>query len=710
MNVFGSKLTKRYLSITLIVIFFTLSFLYWLTIRVMEGSFSDQIAYRDELIARTLSKRISDIIQSMTSDLRVASAYVLKVTEKNRDFYLSEMERMVVQQPLYLSIQAFNSEGKIVVKVPDAVSLDAKSFEDLHNYLSWSKTYYISDMITLEDGRKSIAIAYPSIDENGMYKGGVVAFVNLEMLSEYLKELKIGELGVNAIIDRNGTIIGHSELETIGFSLKEHPIRDYLNKEKFGIWEGSLFHQHMIAAYRPLSMIGFGLIVGEPIKQAMQSSIDVRILLLKGFTAVLFIAAGLTVFWTNRVVRPIIQLMKQVKEYNQNKQKNFEPIKTNDEIEELSRTMGQMAGELKENERRMFYILESIPYAIITTDKNGKITTFNRGAEELTLFSREEAIGRNIIDLPIKENKDVFLSWKTLQEGKEFDDVESYIFDKNKKKHDVKIHSSLYHGEGNKVVGTIIVIRDVSHIKKLEEYLRQSERLASLGQLTAGIAHEIKNPLSIVQAAAEAISMEIKELQFENSIITELTNDILETSQRMNQLLVNFLKLSKGEEDNIKETINVIAVIDELLSHLRKKMKDQGIQVIKQYAEKKVYVLANQNGLTQVFLNILINSMQAMEQGGTLLIKVEKFEKNCMVQIEDSGVGIPASKLPWIFNPFFSTKREGTGLGLSIAHEIIVQHNGKIWAESVEGSGTSLYVQLPRLEQIGDGNEKNLIG
>jgi signal transduction histidine kinase len=139
------------------------------------------------------------------------------------------------------------------------------------------------------------------------------------------------------------------------------------------------------------------------------------------------------------------------------------------------------------------------------------------------------------------------------------------------------------------------------------------------------------------------------------------------------------------------------------LYHLRKKMKDQGIQVIRQYAEKEAYVLANKNGLTQVFLNILINSMQAMERGGTLLIKVENYEKDWMIQIEDSGVGIPASKLPWIFNPFFSTKREGTGLGLSIAHEIIVQHNGKIWAESVEGSGTILYVQLPKLEQVGDG-------
>jgi PAS domain S-box-containing protein len=709
MNVFGSKLTKRYLFISLIVIFFTLSFLYWLTIRVMDASFSDQIEYRDELIASTLSKRISNILESMISDLHVVSSYVLKGTERDRKFYLSEIERIVVHQPLYLSIQAFNSDGKIMVKVPDIAYLDSENFEDIKTYLSWSKTYYISDMITLQDGRKTIAIAYPTIDEHGIYKGGVIAFVNLEVLSEYLKELKIGELGVNAIIDRNGSIIGHNEVDMIGFSLKEHPLSDYLYKERFGIWKGSLFHQQMIVAYRPLSKIGFGLIVGEPIEQAMQSSLHVRILLLKGFIVVLFIAVGLTVFWTNRVVRPIIQLIKQVKEYNQNKQKNFEPIKTNDEIEELSRTMGQMARELKENERRMFYILESIPYAIITTDKNGKITTFNRGAEELTLFSRKEVIGRNIIDLPLKENKDVFLSWKTLQEGKEFDDVESYIFDKNKKKHDVKIHSSLYRGEDNKVLGAILVIRDVSHIKKLEEYLRQSERLASLGQLTAGIAHEIKNPLSIVQAAAEAISMEIKELKLENSFIAELTNDILETSQRINQLLVNFLKLSKGEEDNIKETINVIAVIDELLYHLRKKMKDQGIQVIRQYAEKEAYVLANKNGLTQVFLNILINSMQAMERGGTLLIKVENYEKDWMIQIEDSGVGIPASKLPWIFNPFFSTKREGTGLGLSIAHEIIVQHNGKIWAESVEGSGTILYVQLPKLEQVGEVNEKNLI-
>lgn len=710
MNIFHAKLTKRYLIITIVVIFFTLLFLYGLTIQVTEDSFSEQIRYRDELIARTLGKRINQLFQSMISDLRVVSAYVMEDGDKNRSFYLSEMERMVVQEPLYLSMQAFRSDGRIMVKVREIDSTDAEISEDIRTTLSWSKTHYISDIISLKDGRKSIAIAYPAVDENGIYHGGVVAFVNLDVLSDYLKELKIGELGVSSIVDRNGIIIGHNDVRMIGLSLKDHPLFDYLYKERYGIWEGTLFERHMIAAYRPLSRTGFGLIVGEPVEQAMQPSYHMRMVLSQGFLVVLLIAVVLTVFGTNRVVQPIVQLIQQVKEYNKNKSRHFEPINTNDEIEELSRTMGQMARELKENERRLYYILEAIPYGIITTDEEGKITTFNKGAEALTLYDRNEVIGKSIADYPFKENKEDYFALKTLREGKEFDEEESFIFDKTGKKHDVMIHSSLYRGEDNEVMGAIIVIRDVSHIKKLEEYLRQSERLAALGQLTAGIAHEIKNPLSIIQVAAESIVLELKELKMENSFLLELSNDILETSERMNALLMNFLKLSKGVEEDVKEMTDLLAVLDELLYHLRKKLKDQSIHVIKQYAAKEAYVLGNKNELTQVFLNVFLNSIQAMENGGTLLIRVLDTGRDWLVQIEDTGIGIPASKLPWIFNPFFSTKKEGTGLGLSIAHEIIVRHDGKIWADSVEGSGTVLYVQLPRWNQAGERHENDLAG
>ncbi|MFC4766259.1 ATP-binding protein [Effusibacillus consociatus] len=668
----------------------------------MNSSFREQIEYRDDLIARTLSKRIDNMIQSMVNDTRVISAYVLKESETDRKFYLSEMERIAAQQPLYLSIQTFNEGGKLLTKIPDVVSPEPFSFDHIRTYISWSKTYYISDMITLLDGRKTFAITYPAIDDNGVYKGGVIAFVNLNVLSDYLKELKIRELGVNAIIDRQGSIIGHSNVELINSSLKDHPIGNYLQKERYGMWEGQLFNEKMIVAYRPLSKGGFGLIMGEPTEQAMKSSRQVTTLLLQGFIIVLLIAVALTVFGTSRVVKPILRLIKQVKEYNQNKRRNFDPIQTRDEIEELSRTMGQMAAELRDKERRLFYTLESIPYCVITTDKDGRITSFNRGAEELTLFKREEVIGKSIIDLPFKENKEEFVSWKTLQEGKEFDEVESYIFDKDKKKHEVRIYSSLFRGEDHQLIGAILVIRDVSEVKKLEEYLRQSERLASLGQLTAGIAHEIKNPLSIIQAAAEAILLELKELKVESGFVSELIHDILETSDRMDELLADFLKLSKGEENDTKEVTNVVAILDELLHHLRKKITDQEITVSRHYEVKKAFVYANKNRLTQVFLNILLNGIQAMEQGGILSIRVKGNERNWEVEIEDTGKGIAPTKLQWIFNPFFSTKREGTGLGLSIAYEIIMQHDGKIWATSTETVGTILFVQLPKVTREGD--------
>src|SRR5690606_9412867 len=226
---------------------------------------------------------------------------------------------------------------------------------------------------------------------------------------------------------------------------------------------------------------------------------------------VMLLALFLTLLGTSRVVKPVLNLIRQVKEYQRGQRRRFEPVDTRDELQDLSTVLRRMADELTEKERRLFYILESIPYAVITTDPQGKITTFNRGAERLTLFRREEAIGKSIFDLPLKRHKEEFVSWKTLKEGRAFEEVESYIFDKEGKKRDVRIYSSLFRGEADESIGALVVIRDVGEIKRLEKYLKQSERLAALGQLTSGIAHEIKNPLSIIQAAVESIRLELNQ-------------------------------------------------------------------------------------------------------------------------------------------------------------------------------------------------------
>ncbi len=694
MGLIDSKLSKRYFLITLIVILIVLSTVCGFTITVMNNSFRDQIRYRDDLLARTLAKRVDFTLKKMVNEMRAAANYTVIGKGGDDRFYASEVQKILVREPLYLFIQSIDAQGRPIGRVPEARSPFPLKVEEVGRRLAWSRTFYISNLIELPDGKKTFAIAYPVLDDEGSYRGGIIAFVNLGTLSGYLRESQIGDEGMIALIDREGSVIAHGDENYIGSSLGAHPLGEFLRKERFGIWEGPLFDKKAILAYRPLSVGTFGLIVGETIKQAWAPSDHVTALLLQGFLAVLLAALGLNLYGTSRVVRPILSLIRQTQEYKENRRTSFDPIPTRDEIEELSLTMDQMAQALRERERRLFYILEAIPYGVITIDRDGRITTFNRGAEELTGYLRDEVAGKAIIELPLKPSKEEFLTWRTLKEGKEFDEVETYILDRHQKRHEVRLHSALFRGEDEKLLGALLVLRDVSELKKLEDYVRQSERLASLGKLTAGIAHEIKNPLSIIHAAAEAILLE-REEQGERDYVGGLATDILNTSDRMDGLLKDFLSLAKDADSGNRQEINLAPILDELLQLLKKKFAEQGIRIERHYEAESAYVLGNRNRLVQVFLNIMLNSLQAMEHGGYLSIALQKRESFWEVAFEDTGKGIPATKMQWIFNPFFSTKSEGTGLGLSIAYEVIAEHEGKIWATSTEGVGTTLYVQIP---------------
>lgn len=698
MNVLKAKLTKRYLWIVLIVVLFALSSIYVIASHVMNNSVRSQIDHRDELNAKTLSYYVESKMRSIMSDMRIASSYVLG---RNKEVYRSEMERMVSDDALYLFIQAYDRDGNVLIRVPNIDFPAPVRFEKIQRRLSWSKTVYVSNLITLPGGRKTVAIAYPSLDESGRYQGGVIAFLNLHALSDYLRKFTIGTEGMNMILDRNGTIIAHSNETYIGRSLSGRYVGNALQKDRFGLWQGKLFGSEMVVAYRPFLLGKLGLIVGETIEQAMAPARSVQSLLFKAFIVVFIIAMILTIFGISRVVRPVLSLMKQVNEYKEDKRNRFDHVKTKDELEDLSTVLEQMAQALTEKERKLFYILESIPYAVITTDQEGTIVTFNSGAERLTLYRRNEVIGRSIFDFSFKPEKEEFVLLKTLMEGKAVEEAESYIFDKNGQKHDVRIYSSLFKRESHERIGSILVIRDVGELKRMEEHLKQSERLASLGQLTAGIAHEVKNPLSIIRAAAEAIDFEFQDEDTDTELVRELTSDILESSDRMDGLLQDFLQLTKGDSNDQTEQIDIVAVLDDLLQLLKQKIESFEITVIRRYQVEEAFVYGNKNRLTQVFLNIVLNSFQAMEYRGTLTVSIKDHDPDWQIEITDTGEGIPESKIKWIFNPFFSTKPEGTGLGLSIAHEIIMQHQGGISAKGEKDGGTTISIKLPKMDEEG---------
>lgn len=692
-QLFRSKLLKRNLLISLCLTSLALLFVFIITNFVMYHSIREEIENRNQLMAKTLGKNTDETLLNIINDMKIVAEYTRRLDEDPEQI-LMEMEQIIFSNPLYYYAKVFDENKETITNLPNVHFPETDEDYNIIERMSWSQTFFISNMFSLENGRETIAISYPIFDKEGTYRGGVIGYINLRMLSNYLSQVKIGDDGINALIDRNGNVIGSNKLDYIGINLANHELGENLYKDKKGIWDGEIFEELMLFAYQPTQRGNFGVLVGEPITQAIAPMKQLQKLLILIFSIGLLLTSIFTIIATLNIVRPITNLTKQAREYKDSKRNKFDTLQTGDELEELSVTMDEMASELKKKEKDLSHILESIPYGVITTDKEGKIVTFNRGAEKLTLYNRHEVIGKKIIELPFKREKEEFINLKTLLNGNKFDDVESYILDKNGKHYDVKIYSALFYDDENNVIGSIMIIRDVSKVKKMEEDLKRAEYMASLGRLTAGVAHEIKNPLSIIQAAAEAIKIELGN---KKTFISELTDDILETSERMNELLSEFLKLSKGNIDNTKEIVDITELLDDLLALVNKQFEKFGITVHKQYLATSTKLEANKNQLNQLFLNILLNSIEALTDGGEIRIQLRNEVNQLQIDFIDTGNGIEEEDLNLIFEPFYTTKKTGTGLGLSIAYEIVNQHNGTIEVQSSLGKGTKVTVCLLQL-------------
>lgn len=227
--------------------------------------------------------------------------------------------------------------------------------------------------------------------------------------------------------------------------------------------------------------------------------------------------------------------------------------------------------------------------------------------------------------------------------------------------------------------------------RELEEQLHQAERLVALGQMVAGISHEIKNPLGIIQSTAELLGgmKDASETQ------KMLSGVIREESVRLNRIVTEFLDFARPQTPNFQRIL-LEDVIKKNLTFLRPELEKKGVVVTHTLDGRSFPVQGDHDLLYRAFLNIFLNAMQAMEGGGRLTIDVQNAGDSCTVEIEDTGCGISKDNLKRIFNPFFTTKEKGTGLGLSIVKKIIEGHRGSMTFESVEGQGTKVRIQLSK--------------
>lgn len=353
-------------------------------------------------------------------------------------------------------------------------------------------------------------------------------------------------------------------------------------------------------------------------------------------------------------------------------------------------------------------IIQSMNSGLITLDLSGEITFANKIAARLLGYEIDELLNRQIREL-FSDDPD---SQKTIRvmflPGKRIDEREIKFKKKGGTSLIAGLTTSPIRDKNNKFEGVVLLFRDLTEVVHLRMQIERMERLALLGELSAGIAHEIRNPLAGIKAAAQILEDSFGVDDFRYQLIERIVREV----DKANRLLKEFFKFAKPTKPKLKFQ-DIEMIIDGVYLLLAPKLQKRNIQFKASFHTDVPQVYVDETQLEQVILNLFLNAIDAMPAGGDL--KVKTFRKNLIildkekeklnvdaseldfvfVEISDSGEGISSENIGKIFNPFFTTKTEGVGLGLSICSRLVEENGGKIDVASEEKKGTTFFLALP---------------
>jgi len=257
--------------------------------------------------------------------------------------------------------------------------------------------------------------------------------------------------------------------------------------------------------------------------------------------------------------------------------------------------------------------------------------------------------------------------------------------------------------ENGNVIHVVEYIKDITHIVKLEDQLLYSERLAGIGKLAAGVAHEIRTPLSNIKAAVQFCLNKYEP----DERIRRYLKLILKNSERVNKVIGDLLNLATSRKASFK-TGYISDVINRVCRLVDARCFKQHIRLTKKFPRRLPQILLDEKVLKEAFINLMLNAMDAMPKGGRLAITAyyDHDAEEVVISFADSGCGITEDNLEKVFDPFFTTKKSGTGLGLSLAQQIIELHKGKIYIESKPDCGTEVTVRLPVYKEVSEDESR----
>lgn len=553
----------------------------------------------------------------------------------------------------------------------------------------------------------------------------------------YVKDLTIDEdVLYAAVLDADGRVIAeapagfrHGSTPDIGNISSAPLLTPFFDEE--GRREGYTVTMGIVSAD---GLIGMSTtIVSFRTVHRDLSTLRNEILFLIGFIAL--IGVVLSLFLSKSITRPILDLIKASGRIREGASEVGSPTASRTEIGLLARFFVEMAGSIRQYRERILNqnneikaIIDSMGSGLFTIDREWRITSFNRAAERITGFKEEEVLG--------KKCEEVFHSEactnecpmeKALQADACILSHDFYVKNKQGKRIPINASASPLKDESGRVIGAVEVFKDLTELKDLQKQLIQADKMAALGQMISGIAHDINNPTGVIHsniialseymevirnllakyhAVSQEDSKEKRDALFEEIKGYEEQSDIDYILEDLDCLVEESKEAAKRITHIVRDLRNFIHIdvgqlqmtdLNQRLDACLKLIKfNQTITVVRDYAElPPVYCNAQQ--IDQIFTNILLNASQALGDKGEIRITTSGIDGRVRVSIRDNGPGIPEDILPKIFDPFFTTKEigEGTGLGLSICFRIVTSHGGKIWVESEPENWTEFFVELP---------------
>ena len=334
-------------------------------------------------------------------------------------------------------------------------------------------------------------------------------------------------------------------------------------------------------------------------------------------------------------------------------------------------------------------VVENMPIGLLAVDADGRIVSFNQTAESVLQLLSHEVLGKKAGEVLPQQLECLT---KELDTEKEVLEKEIDCPLEDGKKIPMEVSVSLLEGDNGTFLGYIILFRDLTEIQDLKREVERSQRLASLGRLAAGIAHEIRNPLSSIKGFATYFKERYRDIPEDQKTADIMIQEV----DRLNRVISQLLEFARPMAIQKKHT-SIQTVIQHSLKMIAGQAHGKSIRINTSLSPEIKDVPIDPDRINQILLNLYLNSIEAMEDGGTLSVNLspDADRQGVKIAVSDTGVGISKKDLVHVFDPYFTTKQSGTGLGLAIVHKIMESHNGEVKVESDPGKGTTVTISLP---------------